>query len=359
VIAALLVLPLLALAGALASFHLRFVRPVQGTRYFGLTSQGRRELGERIRRRGRFVHALARFLAARRPLPEPFGGLRLPGETARPLQCRRSDFRRAMRYRAEACDVFVVTQMKCGTTWMQQLVYETILRGHGDLGDDGQRHIYAVSPWIESSWAVSMESAPRLGERGLRVIKSHMPVKLLPVGERAHYIYVTRHPVACFASCADFIGMMAGPLTSSREKLLEWFCSDRMWWSPWPDHVDGWWRASQVHPNVLFVHFEEMLADLPATVDRVAGFLGVSLTAEERAEVVRKSGFDFMKRHEERFSMAPPTPFSVAGEFLRSGKADRDADVLARERETIVAFCRERLRGAAYPAARFYPDIAP
>jgi len=76
--------------------------------------------------------------------------------------------------------------------------------------------------------------------------------------------------------------------------------------------------------------------------------------------VVEKSGFDYMKRHEERFEMSPPTPFSVLGEtsFLRSEGRTRDCDASAAERERIIAFCRERLRGALYPAARDYADLA-
>ena len=110
---------------------------------------------------------------------------------------------------------------------------------------------------------------------------------------------------------------------------------------------------------MLFVHFEEMRANLPATVDRVAAHLGVRLSPEEREAVVRKSEFDYMKAHEERFAMAPPSPFAETGDFMPSGRADRHADVMLPERARIIAFCRERLRGASYPVARFYPDLMP
>jgi hypothetical protein len=67
-----------------------------------------------------------------------------------------------------------------------------------------------------------------------------------------------------------------------------------------------------------------------------------------------------MKRQEERFEMSPPTPFSVRGDarFLRSGRRERERDVEDTERERILGFCRERLRAAAYPAARHYPELA-
>ena len=350
-------LSLAAAALTLVRFQRWYVRSTSGTRYFGRTSEGRREFAAEVRRRGRRAAWIASRIA-RLHSPKPPVGVELLGVTA-PPQCTPKDFARAVHYEAEDGDVVVVTQMKCGTTWMQQIVYEIAMRGQGNLGDDGRRHIYAVSPWIEASWAVPMQDAPRLGSDRIRLIKSHMPVRLLPIGDKARYVYVTRHPVACFASCADFVTMLLGPLAPSRETLLEWFCSERMWWGPWPDHVEGWWQAAQTHANVLFIRFEEMRANLPATVDRVAAHLGVRLSPSEREAVVRKSEFEFMKAHEDQFSMAPPGPFSEADDFMPSGRVDRHTDVILPERARIIAFCRERLRGASFPLARFYPDLAP
>src|SRR5262245_53111705 len=37
--------------------------------------------------------------------------------------CSKESFERADQYQARPEDIFVATQMKCGTTWMQQVVY--------------------------------------------------------------------------------------------------------------------------------------------------------------------------------------------------------------------------------------------
>jgi Sulfotransferase domain len=324
--------------------------------YYGRTAAERASFRTEFAERGRFVVGLAeRAARVRRPRRPP--GFRWRG-VAGPPPCRRG-FRLAAAYHPIAGDVFVVSQMKCGTTWMQQIVYEVLSSGRGDLGDGGHRALYALSPWIESFFSVPLERAPRIGEHKARLIKTHLPTDLCPYGGQARYVYVTRHPVACFASCVDFVTMLFGPLAPCRRHLLDWYCSDHMWWRPWPDHVEGWWRWTQERSNVLFIRYEELLVDLPAVVDRVAEFLETPLGAGERRAVIEKSGFDYMKRHEERFEMAPPTPFSVLGEatFLRSGGRERERDASAAERQRILAFCRERLRGAAYPAARDYPDL--
>lgn len=343
------------IAVRVVAFRRWYERETNGIAWFGRTTARKEAFARELARRGALTARVLPLL--RRMLPLFPGPPNSFGLTA-PPHCTDERFRFATDWQPSEQDLFVVTQMRCGTTWMQQIAHEVLLRGGGDLGDDAGRHLHTLSPWIESNWGVPIDEAPLLGERRMRVIKSHLPASLLRVHPAARYIYVTRHPAACFASTADFLSMLIGPITPGRAGLLDWFCSDAMWWGSWPDHVEGWWRASQRSRNVLFLHYEEMAADLPGTVDRVARFVGVDLSAAERREVVRKSGFAWMKEHEARFTMAAPTAFSGHGSFLRSGKASRSADVEKAERERIAAFCRERLRGASYPLARFYPDMA-
>ncbi|RMF24736.1 MAG: hypothetical protein D6760_02700, partial [Deltaproteobacteria bacterium] len=122
-------------------------------------------------------------------------------------------------------------------------------------------------------------------------------------------------------------------------------------------HVAGWWHWSRRYSNVLFVRFEDMRSDLGAVARRVAEFVGEDLSQAELAEVVRKSDFAYMKEHEEHFEMNPPTPFSVVGGFLRSGRSDRYRDVDEAARERIAGFCRRRLEASGVPVEQLYPDL--
>jgi hypothetical protein len=329
-----------------------------GMAYYGLSLAERRALKRRISRYSFPARPVVRLLALalRQRLTMPsfeFEGVSGPTKVSSP-----EVFAKAKNYRPQPEDVFVATQMRCGTTWMQQLVYEIASRGRGDLSDQGHRHLYATCPWIDALNSVSLEHAPRIGEKGLRIIKTHLPVALCPYGEDAKYIYVARHPVSCFASIVDFNRLMIGPLLPPVTTLAEWFCSDRMYWSPWPAHVDGWWRWAKGRPNVLFVHFEEMKRDFGSVRDRVARFLGYQLTADEARRVDERCSFRYMQDHEEFFEMAPPTMFSVAGDhFMPSGKASRNEDVPPAIGERVLSYCRQALRNSEYPVQRFYPDL--
>jgi aryl sulfotransferase len=325
--------------------------------YYGKPLAHRRAFRREIKTRSRGLLPFLKFEARVQKIGIDLHSFEYDGVWGPKYSCTPETFKAAAAYPAGAQDIFVATQMKCGTTWMQQVAYEILHKGDGDLGDGGHRHLNAVSPWIESFDGVPMDQAPLLGASRRRLIKTHLPVKLCPYGPQAKYLYVTRHPVSCYASVLDYFRLMAGPLSPPELELLDWFCSDRLWWLSWPDHVAGWWDWAQQKPNVLFLHFEEMKKDLAGVVRRTAQFLGESLTEEQIRKVVRKSGFGYMKEHEEQFEMSPANLFSVNGTYFKSGQADRYKDALEADRCRILNFCKENLKGSSYPTGQFYPDI--
>jgi hypothetical protein len=216
-----------------------------GDAYFSRTVQQRRNLKRWIKWQAPLVLPAFRLLAVIAPLKTPplfsYQGVTGP----KPIASTKS-FQQAASFAVGADDIFVATQMKCGTTWMQQIVFEILHRGEGDLSDQGYRHMYALSPWLEASpkGSVSLQQAPRLGVANKRLIKTHMPTSLCPFDEAARYIYVTRHPVSCYASVVDFIAFLTGPLVPKRQHLLDWFCSEQFYWLSWAKNVEGWWQWS-------------------------------------------------------------------------------------------------------------------
>jgi len=331
----------------------------EGNRYFSLMSLQRRGLRKLIAFHGFLLRPYVSLLA--RVLPKPD---RLPAlvyeEVAVPgAVCDRQTMDFACNYHPVAEDLFVVTQMKCGTTWMQQMAYQVLSHGEGSFSDHSHVHLYNTSPWIETHSGVPFAAAPRIGVAGKRLIKSHLNAALCPFSARAKYIYVARHPVSCFASITDFVELLLGPMAPERAALLDWYCSDEMFYTAWPDHVADWWDVALERDNVLFLHYEQMKADSRATIERVAGFLGESLSEQAAAEVLRKSSFEFMSAHADQFEMTPPNLFSETSSlgFFQSGSSRRHHDVDPAERDRILAFCRQRLAGRAYPCEQHYPEL--
>lgn len=314
-------------------------RQTRGLAYFGRPQSERFLFKKRVARIGRWLRPLFRLLAFREPGPNQFtvrrDGIHVPANV-----CNKRSLSDAVNYQPDRADIFVVTQMKCGTTWMQQIVYEILMRGKGDLGDGGDGHLMAISPWLESFVGPEINEAPLLGAAQHRILKTHLPAQLCPASADAKFLCVTRHPASCFASCRDFFRSAAGEFTPPDRALLDWFCSDEMWWGSWPSHVAGWYERSRSSSNVLLIHFEEMKRNLSGVVRSVAAFLGVECSEEAIAVITSKCEFESMKKNEERFEMMPPGFFSTGEAFLKSGAIDRHSSLDPAERKRIEEFCK-------------------
>lgn len=331
-----------------------------GLGYYGRTPEGRDQFKRTLRLHARLLSPLLRLNAAGAKLD--FQKLRFlyKGVAGPHGSCSEESFATGATYQARPEDVFVVTQMKCGTTWMQQVVYEVLNRGAGDLVETGKT-MYALSPWLEGRKSVSLEAAPRVGtERPSRIIKTHFPAQLCPSAPAARYIYVARHPVSCFASCVDFIVTNVGGMAPPIESFEAWYrAPDLMWWGTWPEHMQGWWDRSQRDDNVLFLYFEDMKRDLPATVRRVAEFLGIApLNEQELARVVEKAGFAYMQKYQDNFEMHPPHILQTNAELFVSGTADRHLDVPAAVRDRLLVWAASEMAGHPFPLAQVYPAVA-
>ena len=331
----------------------------RGLGYFGLPPAGRRRFRKKLKTHARLLFPILRIVG--RPSESldrasfTYRGVAGPKGT-----CNEESFARAHDYEATHEDVFVVTQMKCGTTWMQHVVYEALHRGDGDLVDSGTA-LYAVSPWLEAVKSVSVEDAPLVGaERPSRVIKTHMPAELCPFDPAARYVYVSRHPASCFASCVDFLATNMGAFAPRLETVEAWFCSDEtMWWRSWPTHVRSWWELSERHDNVLFVRFEDMKADLATVARRVANFLGMrSLKDRELERVLHKCSFAYMQEHRDAFEMHPPHLLAIDAELFVKGTADRHRDVPEEPRWRIMEWCTERMADGPIALDELYGSAA-
>ena len=330
----------------------------RGLGYYGMPPEGRARYKAALRRHAMLLRPVLWLVGRFSTFSYEQASIRhrdVPGPKG---TCSVESFAGGMDYEPRPEDVFVVTQMKCGTTWMQHVVYEVVMRGRGDLVESG-RTLYGVAPWLEALTSVPVGDAPLHGaERPTRIIKTHLPAAACPPSGDAKYIYVARHPASCFASCADFIATNMGVMAPPLELTEKWFCSDAMWWSAWTDHLAGWWQRARTEPNVLFIRFEDMKRDLSAVAVRIADFLGVEpLSADELREVVRKCSFAYMQEHRDAFEMNPPHLLQTDAEMFVRGTLDRHRDVPDDMRRRILAWCVDDLAARDVELAEIYPEV--
>lgn len=334
-------------------------RQTIGGKYFGLDPHSRRRFRKQLQIHRRFLTPALWLLSRLGPIEFERVTFRYRGVPGPNGSCSPETFRRAENYRPDSADVFVVTQLRCGTTWMQQLVYQVLVRGAEEIAAAGKT-MGAVSAWLESYWTIPPEEAPLIGNGpAYRIIKTHLPVELCPFHPQARYVYVVRNPVDCFASCLEFLRINTGPFGPRTEEAVKWFCDPRlMWWTPWPNHVTGWWKQAQSEPNVYFVSYERMCKNLPTVVAELAAFLGVQpLTPEEVAKIVEHSSFAYMRRHHEAFEMYPPHLLRPSEPLLRRGRPGRSDELSDRLKARVIEFCRQELRKHGLSLSQFYPEL--
>ena len=240
---------------------------------------------------------------------------------------------------------------------MLQVVLQTLTRGNADLVRN-QLPLNAVSSWLESEKSVSVDDAPRFETK--KIIKTHLPVSLAPYTSDAKYIYVTRNPASCFASCVDFLRSNLSGYRISMEECEEWFCSDQMWWGSWPAHVASWCKMAKNASNILIVRFEDMKHDLPSVVSTVAKFLHVELpTDAQMARIIEKCSFDYMRTNADVFEIYPPHLLRLSDHFFVRGTAQRYRDLPADVRERILTWCRSQISATDIDEsiAALYPEL--
>ncbi|KAH6926193.1 hypothetical protein HPB50_015805 [Hyalomma asiaticum] len=183
--------------------------------------------------------------------------------------------REALSYRPRPDDLFIVSYPKCGTTWMQHIVYN-ILNDRPPEG--GFLELSKAMPYLEMQGAESATAMARPG-----AIKTHMPFHLQPYSKEAKYIYITRNPYDC---CVSFYYHTKSIPEycfedGTFDDFFDMFLEGRVDAGDYFEHVLSWY-ARRFDDNVLFVTYENLKKDTAAWIIRIADFIGEKYGRELR-----------------------------------------------------------------------------
>jgi hypothetical protein len=199
-------------------------------------------------------------------------------------------WQRGLDYKPDPTDVFIVTPPKCGTTWMQQIVHGLRTRGSMDFDE-----ITRVVPWINMAHDMGIDiEAPQVAHP--RAFKTHTTLDEVPRGGK--YIVIVRDP--CDALLSDY-HFMEGMFFEKGSISLETFAREEF--IPGHDihkHIMAFWHR-RGDEDLLPLCYENMKADLPRSVEKVAQFIGISLDEELKQIVLRQSDIKFMQEHKDQF----------------------------------------------------------
>ncbi|XP_075555233.1 sulfotransferase ssu-1-like [Dermacentor variabilis] len=207
-----------------------------------------------------------------------------------PEECVRS----AMHYKAQPGDLFIVSYPKCGTTWMQHIVYN-IINNHPPPRN--QLLTCIEMPFLEAQGAESVKDMKRPGP-----IKTHMAFQFQPYSKDAKYIYVARNPYDCCVS--HFYHTRNVPIYRFQEGTLDqffdMFVEGKVDAGDYFDHLLSWYEHRN-DPNVLFVTYEQLKKDIKAWALKIADFIGKEFGQKLRSDnsrlesILLNVGFKNMK----------------------------------------------------------------
>ena len=213
-------------------------------------------------------------------------------------------------------DVFVATYPKCGTTWMQHIIWLLAHSGRPMAGDD---RLTEKFPHLEEVGSAHVERLPQP-----RLIKTHLPFSMTPYHPGARYICVARNPFDCavsffhhtrgFPQHYDFAD-------GTFDDYFECFIAGDVDFGSYFEHLVSWGQRTD-EDNVLFTTFEAMRSDARAVILEVARFLGgeFAAAADDPAlvdQVLEHSSFRRMSKDQQRWSSERP---DGATRFLRKGR---------------------------------------
>jgi aryl sulfotransferase len=181
------------------------------------------------------------------------------------------------------------------------------------------RPIMQISAWIDRRFGEPIEVvlARIEAQDHRRFLKSHLPLDALPFYAEVKYIHVARDGRdACMSfhnhglgftqeafDRFDSIGLedetIGRPYPRVPADLAEffhrWLTEDNVPTTAFFHFERTWWEA-RVHPNVLLVHYNDLQADLPGEMDRIAEFLEIEVTRQIWPDLVAAAQFEAMRR---------------------------------------------------------------
>jgi aryl sulfotransferase len=224
-------------------------------------------------------------------------------------------------------DIVISTPPKSGTTWTQTIC-ALLVFGTPDF--DG--HLDELSPWLDFlTHPHEAVLATLEAQQHRRIIKSHTPLDGLPFDPRVTYLCVGRDPrdvgissrnhqanvnsevvlglresAVGRADVDEFpaSGQQAEDL-SEQEYFRHWMLDD----TPVTEtlfslrftmhHLSTFWGVRD-SANVVLMHYDDLKADLPAEMRRLAQLLDISVPESAWPSLVRAGTFESMRRDARR-----------------------------------------------------------
>jgi aryl sulfotransferase len=249
-------------------------------------------------------------------------------------------------------DIIVATPYKAGTTWMQNIVLHLIFQ------DLAPRSIFEIAPWLDSRPRPLDEVVSRLeAQTHRRCIKTHLPLDGLPYFSQVKYIVVGRDARDVFMSLWNHHsnytpdvyervnntpGRVGDPMPPCTETIREfwhhwisrgWFEWESEGYPYWSNlrHIQTWWNYRHL-PNILLVHYNDLLETLEVEIRRIADYLEIEVSQKTLTSIANLVRFSSMKQYAQQLIPDADNAWKGGAQtFINKGTNGRWREVLTDE----------------------------
>ena len=235
-------------------------------------------------------------------------------------------------------DLVITSCYRSGTTLTQQIV-NLLIHGHDDFEKAYQlEEIHQLSPWVEFTWYPTKEEKIKLIEKlpNPRFFKTHLPFDAVPYYSEWKYICLFRDlrdvAMSLFnqanAYTPQAYELFASKLNAAAnfaEFWDKWLENGEPYWEPW-NYINSWWKERH-NPNILFVHYADLINHKPKEIEKIADFLDIKLDPSMKETILERSSLKYMQENSDKFE---PKAFQ-RNRFIYLGVNDRWKSLLNKE----------------------------
>lgn len=208
------------------------------------------------------------------------------------------------------------------------------------------RPLSELSPWLD--WLAIPESdlfAALEHQQHRRFIKTHTPLDGLPLYDDVHYVVVARDPLDMAVSLyhqggnldreriAELTGTELRPARAQLD-LVTWMTNWIRWSGYYAENLDSlpgvmWhlsdaWERRDAH-NVVLVHYDDLLANLPGEIARLVDELGFAVDPNQVEALAGAATFEAMKARSDELLPDHRGVIKDADQFFRQGRSGAGA----------------------------------
>ncbi|KAG5667156.1 hypothetical protein PVAND_015153 [Polypedilum vanderplanki] len=177
-------------------------------------------------------------------------------------------------------DVWLIGFQRSGTTLMQEIIW--LILNDYDVEKAKSADTYNRAQWFDFFNVVHKLQVQFLPDQiwtvKPKIIHIHRDVKDVAIS-----LYHLRKN-----SLHDDVGTM--------EEHFEEILNDRTWYTPYREHVLNYQRIPD-YPNILYLTYEELLADKAGVIKQTAKFLNTPITEEQVQKLIDHSKFEKMQKN--------------------------------------------------------------